>query len=178
MLAQDSPLDAPSRALIEELYRRERAHIQNLGGDAPLDAKRRQRVELTFRELQTQPQMIRTTLDREHHAIRAVARDLAKVPIDRIYLVGCGDSLAAMIAVRAWFEELVNVPCEPLQALDFAYYYHRFVGPRTLVVTLSSSGTTTRTVEAMLMPRAGGARTVALSNTPGSALMVQSDAGL
>ncbi|MDX7954072.1 SIS domain-containing protein, partial [Lichenihabitans sp. Uapishka_5] len=50
--------------------------------------------------------------------------------------------------------------------------------PDALVITLSSSGTTTRTVEAALIARARGARTLALSNTLGSALMVESDRGL
>ena len=45
-------------------------------------------------------------------------------------------------------------------------------------MTLSSSGTTTRTVEALLVARALGARTLALSNTAGSALMVESEHGL
>ena len=178
LLLPGSPLDAEARDLIADLHDREHALVQGLGGDEALDPERRRRVELTLPELLEQPQVIRATLDREHDAIRSVARDLATHPLDRICLVGCGDSLAAMLAVRAWFEGLLSVPCEPVQALDLAYYHRATLGPRTLVITLSSSGSTTRTVEAMLVARAAGARTLALSNTPGSALMTRSDAGL
>ena len=178
LLLPGSPLDESSRALIADLCRREQDVVQGLGSDEALDPKRRRRVELTLPELLDQPEMVRVTLDREHDAIRSVARDLASRPLERICLVGCGDSLAAMMAVRAWFEDLLGIVCEPFQALDFAYYYHRPMGSATLVVTLSSSGTTTRTVEAMLMARSGGAQTLALSNTSGSALMAHSDAGL
>jgi glutamine---fructose-6-phosphate transaminase (isomerizing) len=178
LLAPDSPLDARSRALIAELFEREHKLVLGLGTDDPLDPKRRRRVELTLPEIVEQPAVMRTTLDREQDAIAVVARGLAEDPPDRICFVGCGDSLAVMVAVRSWFETLLGIPCEPMQALDFAYYHQPALGLKTLVVTLSSSGTTTRTVEAMLVARARGARTLALSNTPGSPLMVESDAGI
>jgi glucosamine--fructose-6-phosphate aminotransferase (isomerizing) len=73
---------------------------------------------------------------------------------------------------------MLGIPCEPVQALDLAYYYNATIGPETLVVGLSSSGTTTRTVEAMLIAQARGAVTLALSNTPGSALMALASHGL
>ena len=178
LLASDSPLDSRARALIAHLYDRERKLVQDLGTDDPRDAKRRRRVELTLPEILSQPDVIRTTLDCEHDAILAIARKLAEISLDRICLVGCGDSLAVMVAVRSWLEGLLGVPCEPMQALDFAYYHRRPLGPKTLVVTLSSSGATTRTVEAMLVAQASGARTLALSNTAHSPLMVEAEAGL
>lgn len=80
-----------------------------------------------------------------------------------------------MVAVRSLFESLLGIPCEPVQALDMAYYYHQTLGPDALMITLSSSGITTRTVEAMMIAKAKGAHTLALSNTPDSALMLESD---
>ncbi len=114
----------------------------------------------------------------EKDAIEAVAAALAKAPPQRIVMTGCGDSLAVMIGARLLLEQLLGIPCEPVQALDFAYYGHRTVGPGTLLITLSSSGMTTRTVEAMLVAKAKGAQTLALSNTVGSALMAESDLAL
>lgn len=178
LLAADSPLDRRARDLIEDLFRKEQAKALALPTDDPLDPKRRARVDFTRPEILEQPDCIRKTLASQHDAVRDIAADLAKAPLKRIALVGCGDSLAVMVAVRKLFEDLLDVPTEPMQALDFAYYFNRPLGPETLVVTLSSSGVTTRTVEAMLMARARGARTLALSNTPGSALMEFSDRGL
>src|SRR5207253_1080287 len=88
--------------------------------------------------------------------------------------IGCGDSLSAMVAVRGLYERLLSVPCEPIQALDFAYYYH-LVNERSVVLALSSSGTTARVVEGVLLARALGARTLGLSNTVNSALMQASE---
>jgi glucosamine--fructose-6-phosphate aminotransferase (isomerizing) len=177
LLAADSPLDRKSRELIQGLYEKEQEKALGLPSDEALDPKRRRRVDLTRPEIFEQPDAIRTTLAKERGAIAAAARAFA-AGISRIYLVGCGDSLAVMVAARALFEQVLGVPAEPVQALDFAYYYHRPIDARTLVVTLSSSGATTRTVEAMLIARALGARTLALSNTAGSPLMTESDCAL
>ncbi|WP_052952798.1 SIS domain-containing protein [Devosia psychrophila] len=168
-------MDARSKALISNLFDRELELMAALPTDDPLDTKRRRRVELTLPEIEEQPQVIRTTLERERGNIAAAADRVAKSGIKRIYMTGCGDSLACMVAVRSLYEELFGIPCEPVQALDMAYYYHHTLGPDALVITLSSSGTTTRTVEAMMIAKAKGAQTLALSNTPGSALMVESD---
>lgn len=178
LLAPDSPLDAHSRAVIQKIYDDEWAKSQELPTDDPLDPKRRRRVELTWDEMHTQPLAITTTLEKERRAISEVAGFLSGLDLERVYMTGCGDSIASMIAVRTLFEQLLGIPCEPVQALDFTYYYHRPINKRTLVITLSSSGATTRTVEAMMLGRALGACTLALSNTPGSPLMIESDRGL
>ncbi len=175
LLSEHSPLDERSRSLIASLFEREQQLMAALPTDDPLDPKRRRRVDFTLPEIVEQPDAIRRTLRHERDNIAAAARKIAASGIRRIYMTGCGDSLASEIAVRALFEELLGIPCEPVQALDLAYYYHHTIGPDSLVVTLSSSGTTTRTVEALMIAKARGAHALALSNTPGSALMAESD---
>ncbi|HEX4768997.1 MAG TPA: SIS domain-containing protein [Lichenihabitans sp.] len=178
LLAPGSPLEPKARALVAELFEREARLMDALPTDDPLDEKRRRRVDLTRIEILAQPAVIRDTLAKERANVTRAAQDLAKAGLRRIVMTGCGDSLAVMIAARLLFERVLGLPCEPIQALDFAYYTASTIGPDTLVITLSSSGTTTRTVEAALMAGALGSRTLALSNTPGSALMVESDQGL
>lgn len=177
-MVEGSRLDDRARALVADLHRREREKALILPTDDPLDPKRRRRVELTRDEMWKQPEAMQRTLERERQRIRKAANELAGRMPERIVMVGCGDSLTSMMAVRALYEQVLRVPCEPVQALDFVYYYHRAVDARTLVVALSSSGTTTRTVEAMLLARALGAPTLALSNTAESPLMTEADASL
>lgn len=178
LLAPDSVLDDHGREVIQKVYDAEWGKAQELPTDDPLDPKRRKRVEFTWNEIWSQPEAVRSTLEMEHQAISEAARVLAKLDLERIYMTGCGDSISSMIAVRGLYEQLLGIPCEPVQALDFTYYYNRPVDKKTLVITLSSSGATTRTVEAMMVGRALGASTLALSNTPGSPLMEESDLGL
>jgi len=175
LLNESSPLDSRARELIEDLNRREYEKSLTLPTDDPLDQKRRARVELTWGEMWAQPDKIKLTLELERGSIKDAASHLNEKSIDRVVMVGCGDSLASMIGVRTFYESLLGVPCEPVQALDFVYYYYRPINERTLVVVLSSSGVTTRVVESLLLAKAMGAQTLALSNTAGSALMVEAD---
>lgn len=175
LTADDSPLAPRARRLIEELHRQERDKALILPTDDPLDPKRRRRVDFTHDEMWAQPEAVRRTLAMERSAIAAIAAACAKRSLDRIIMVGCGDSLASMLAVRAMYEELLGIPCEPIQALDFSYYYARLARERVLVVVLSSSGVTTRTVEALLLARTQGALTLGLSNTPGSPVLAEAD---
>ena len=175
LLNESSPLDSRARELIEDLNRREYEKSLTLPTDDPLDQKRRARVELTWGEMWAQPDKIKLTLELERESIKDAASHLRTTTIERVVMVGCGDSLASMIGVRSFYESLLGVPCEPVQALDFVYYYYRPINERTLVVVLSSSGVTTRVVESLLLAKAMGAQTLALSNTAGSALMVEAD---
>ncbi len=178
MLWPEFALDEHSREVIKKVHQKELEKALALPTDDPLDPKRRKRVEITWDEMQAQPDVIRTTLRAEGQAIWGAAQFFATTPVDRIIMTGCGDSIASMIGVRYAFERLLGVQVEPVQALDFAYYYNNFIDDRTLVITLSSSGATTRVVEAMLLARLKGAKSLTLSNTPGSPLMMEADRGV
>lgn len=178
LLAADGPLDARQRAVIQAVSDAERAGILALPSDDPLDPKRRARVEATYGELVAQPDAVRATWERNADALPAVADRIAAHAPERAFLVGAGDSLAVMIAVRRALELMLGIPCEPVQSLEFAYYQQHLVTPRSLVITLSSSGETTRTVEAALVAQHAGALTLGITNTAGSTLQRESDTAL
>ncbi len=175
LLAADSPLDEHARRLVSDLYQQEQQRALVLPTDDDLDSKRRLRVDLTMKEILGQPAAIKKTLEDERQSVSDIARSMATRPVRRIYLVGCGDSYSVMIAARVLFERLLGISCEPMQALDFAYYNHLLLDADTLVIALSSSGATTRTVEAILLAKALGATTLSLTNTPDSPLSRESD---
>lgn len=174
LLSVDGLFDERQRAVIERVSAAERAHILALPSDDALDPKRRFRVEATRDELMSQPDAIRRTLARNVDALEVVAERLTGAELDRVFLIGAGDSLAVMIAARAALESALGVPCEPVQSLEFAYYQRETVSARSAVIALSSSGETTRTVEALLVAQGAGAFTIGLTNTPGSTLDVES----
>ncbi len=178
LLSPNFPLDEHSRQVIQAAYEKEQRKMAQLPTDDPLDPKRISRVEITWDEMWAQPEVIQNTLAQETQSIRAAAEHFAKRPIDRIVMTGCGDSIASMIGVKLAYERLLGIQTDTLQALDFAYYQHATITDRTLVICLSSSGATTRTIEAMMVARMSGAQTLTLSNTPGSTLMEEADRGL
>ncbi len=166
--------DERQRAIVERVSAAERAHILALPSDDPLDPKRRFRVQATRGELMTQPDAVRRSLSLNADALAHIAERLSSGHFDRIFLVGAGDSLAVMIAARAALECALGIACEPVQSLEFAYYQRATITARTAVIALSSSGETTRTVEALLVAQSAGAFTIGLTNTKGSTLDVES----
>lgn len=169
-----SPLDGRQRDVVQRVSDAERAHILGLPSNDPLDPKLRARVVATGPELFGQPAAIQVTISKNDAALDAVADRLA-AGVTRLVLVGCGDSLAVMVAARHALEAALGVPCEPMQSLEFAYYHAAIVDSRTAVIALSSSGETTRTVEALLMAQRREAYTVSLTNTEGSTLQAEAE---
>lgn len=163
-------LDARAISVLGVVAEAERGAAQELPSDDPLDPKRRFRTEATRRELLDQPDVVWRNWALNADALADAAARIASHAPDRVFLVGAGDSLAVMIGVRLAFETMLGVPCEPVQSLELAYYLPHDIGERSLVIALSSSGETTRTVEALLVAQARGALTLALTNKPESTL--------
>jgi len=172
-----SPLDVRQRAVVQRVSDAERAHVLALPSNDPLDPKLHSRVEATGPELFGQPAAIQATLQLNTSTLDEIA-DRLTAGVRRVVLVGCGDSLAVMIAARQTLESMLGVPCEPMQSLEFAYYHANLVDTGTAVVALSSSGETTRTVEALLLAQHRRSYTVALTNTAGSTLQSEADTSL
>ncbi|WIE61701.1 SIS domain-containing protein [Curtobacterium sp. MCLR17_032] len=170
----DSPLDARQQQVVERVSAAEHASIVGLPTDHPLDPKRRARDEATLPELVAQPDRIRETLAANDEDLDELAALIARSEVDRVFVTGAGDSLAVAIAARQVLEQMLRVPVEPVQSLELAYYGAPLVTERSVVVALSSSGETTRTVEAALMAQHAGALVVAITNTTGSTLDVES----
>ncbi|MEM1049931.1 MAG: SIS domain-containing protein [Pseudomonadota bacterium] len=163
------------RALVDRLTRAEAALIAGLPSDDPNDPKRRRRVAATATELAEQPDCIAQTLKRNAAAVGTVVADVAASRPARIVLTGCGDSLACHIGMRQVWETATGLPAIPVQALELAYYPGSLVDDLTLVIGLSSSGETPRTVEALLAARQAGAKTLALTNSEKSSITSVAD---
>jgi len=175
LLDEFSPLDERQKRVVERVSRAERAGILALPSDDALDPKRRRRVDATRGEMFGQPEAIRETWRSNEAELATVAAQVAGSQFDRVFLVGAGDSFAVMTAARRLFEFMLEVPCEPIQSLEFAYYSQHLVSARSLVIALSSSGETTRTVEAVLVAQHAKAMTIAVTNTVGSTLDEESE---
>lgn len=163
-------LDDRARDIVTRIAQAERAAARALPSDDPLDPKRRSRTDATRPELLAQPDVVSRNWTSNAGALEEAAARIKARELDRVFLVGAGDSLAVMSAVRLAFEAMLGVPCEPVQCLELAYYLAHDITTRSIVIALSSSGETTRTVEALLVAQASGALTLALTNKPESTL--------
>jgi glucosamine--fructose-6-phosphate aminotransferase (isomerizing) len=145
--------------------------------DAAHDPNRHNRVKLTRKELLEQPTVLQDTLKSIERDLEPMRAKLGERTITKLYIVGCGDSWFAGIGVRHALEILLNIPCEPMQALDFALY-SQIISEETAVIGLSASGTTGAVVDSLRRAKEMGAFTIGLSNTEGSLMLTEFDGGI
>ncbi len=104
-------------------------------------------------------------------------KDAASVlaDVESVQILACGTSYYAGLTARYWIEALAGLPC----AVDIAseYRYRTVVGnPKQLVVTISQSGETLDTMEALKYAKAQGqsaadqSPTLSICNVPESAI--------
>lgn len=90
--------------------------------------------------------------------------------IDSVQILACGTSYYAGLVARYWLEDIAGIPC----SVDIAseYRYRKVVpNPRQLIVTISQSGETLDTMEALKYAKAQGQdRTLSICNVPESAI--------
>jgi glucosamine 6-phosphate synthetase-like amidotransferase/phosphosugar isomerase protein len=171
----DRLLDERAREVLACAEQAERDAAALLPGDDPLDPKRRLRTDATRPELLAQPDVVARNWGLNEDALAHAASRIQAFSPTHAYLVGAGDSLAVMIAARLALESALGIPCEPIQSLELAFYGAHLLNKRSLVIALSSSGETTRTLEAALIAQAAGALTLALTNKPQSTLAREAD---
>lgn len=118
--------------------------------------------ETMRREIVGQPDLLTRLLP----ALRAAVEGLT-LSTGRIFAGGCGDSAFAAGAAAGLFAA-AGIDYRPASAMDLAF--HASLAPGDLVVLMSISGGTRRTVQAARCSRAAGARTLAVTCDAESAL--------
>ena len=137
-----------------------------------------------LKEICEQPETVRSTLRGRLIFDEGTARlnglnltpdDVGK--IDRIVVLACGTSWHAGLVGRYVMEELAGIPVEVEYASEYRYRRHLKV-PGVLTVTISQSGETADTLEAMRLASVSGSKVVGLVNVVGSTIAREADGGI
>lgn len=96
---------------------------------------------------------------------------------DRILLLACGTSYHAGLVGEYLIEDLARVPVEVEYASEFRYR-HPVISPKTVSFSISQSGETIDTLEAMREARKQGALSLGIVNTVGSTIARESEGGV
>lgn len=133
------------------------------------------------KEIHEQPEAISNTLEGRvgagkfmPEAFGVNARELLS-GVNHVRIVACGTSYHAGLVARYWLEEFAGVSCDVEIASEFRY--RSSVTPKdTLLVTISQSGETADTLEALRLSKKNGVRAaLSICNVPGSSLVRESD---
>lgn len=95
----------------------------------------------------------------------AVLRD-----IDGVQILACGTSYYAGMTARYWIEAIAGLPCSVEIASEYRYRT-AYANPRHLIVSISQSGETLDTMEALKYAKSlGHLHTLSICNVPESAI--------
>lgn len=99
--------------------------------------------------------------------------------IQKVYLIGSGDSYHAACAVEMAFKTFATITCKAISSqcfLDYEVAWMRQPLPhQTLVVAASASGETVRVIQAIKRAKEYGALTIAITGRPHSTLTQTAD---
>jgi glutamine---fructose-6-phosphate transaminase (isomerizing) len=130
-----------------------------------------------LKEIHEQPEAVSETIARAPiFTLDSVGdHDLARV--ERVVIVACGTAYHAGLVGQLAIEEWSDLPCDVEIASEWRYRNPR-LAEHTLVVAISQSGETADTLAAIRLGRELGARTLAITNSPGSQITREVDAVL
>lgn len=121
-------------------------------------------------QVESLPDMIRSEFKAVDHRVRLVLDHDECLSVKRIVITGCGDSHMAGVATELAFEKLAGIPTEPMRANTGGRYASPYTlshFPRNpLVIGISVSGSTARTLEALGLFSNRGLPTMALTGNP------------
>ncbi|WP_456456686.1 glutamine--fructose-6-phosphate transaminase (isomerizing) [Nitratifractor sp.] len=97
--------------------------------------------------------------------------------IDAIKICACGTSYHAGLTGAYLLERVAKIPCQVEIASEFRYK-EPLLTPDTLFITISQSGETADTLEALKMAKRAGLKSLSICNVDNSSIVRESDAAI
>ncbi len=97
--------------------------------------------------------------------------------IDNIKICACGTSYHSALASSYLFERMAKIPCQVEIASEFRYK-EPLLNNKTLFITISQSGETADTLEALKMAKRAGLKSLSICNVDNSSIVRESDAAI
>jgi len=128
-----------------------------------------------FEEIYSQPEMITETMSSQRKKVEEIALKIVDTEPKRIFFIGCGTSFFAALAGRYAMLNIAGVPSEALPSFELCHYVPAKALKGACVVSISHTGTTKATVEAMSFAKNNGSYTVSITGIPQSPIVDFSD---
>lgn len=109
-------------------------------------------------------------IDQIAAAVEAVRERQENGGIDNFLFVACGGSQASMMPIQYMFDRELTIPSAIYNSNEFNYGTPKAFGERSVVITISHSGTTPETVAAAQKATDAGAVSICLTNIVDSPL--------
>jgi len=125
---------------------------------------------LLEQEIPLQPEVLRRAAESFGGPISELLELVSDRDVDDWVVTGCGDGLFAGMCAEVWFARQAGRRLRAVQAMHLSRETYDSLTPRSVVLAVSHSGTTARTLEAARAAAARGAFVVAVTAKPDSQL--------
>jgi glucosamine--fructose-6-phosphate aminotransferase (isomerizing) len=132
------------------------------------------------KEIYEQSRVVGETMMGRAHDERIVFDELPNDLFDGIHaitIVACGTSYHSALAASYLFQRLGRMRCDVEIASEFRYK-EPFLTRKTLLITISQSGETADTLEALKLSKQAGLKTLTVCNVDNSSIVRESDAAI
>ncbi len=134
------------------------------------------------KEIFEQPQSIRDTLEsritKENVLVSAFGHNAKNIfkKIRQVQIVACGTSFHSGLVAKYWLEDIAKIPCNVEIASEYRYR-HPLILDETLFITISQSGETADTLEALKIAKKINNKiyTLCICNSAESSITRESD---
>ena len=121
-----------------------------------------------YEAIVTQPKDLALTYQHRKKDVKKLVKLLTEQDFNRICLTGCGDSLFISVIAKFAFEKFTSLFTEAIPPLEFSGY--RKLDENSLIIAISASGRSVKTVEAAKKAKNKNMKIVALTNNMESPL--------
>lgn len=135
---------------------------------------KRRILAMMLEDIQRQGEQVIAQLLAIEEQIDAIMAQRGRDEVERIYVVGCGDSLYSGMAARLAFQEWSGIWVEPVESLEFRYLTGE-ISAASVVVGVSVSGQVERTLDSLDLARNLEALTIGITGTPNSKIYEATD---
>ena len=156
--------------LNEEEIEKESVHIK-----WDVDAAEKAGYEhFMLKEMYQQPQVIEDFLQNSNQIHEFAISDDELVNFNKVHIVACGSAYHVGVTAKYVIEELARIPVEVDLASEFRYR-NPILDKNTLVLSISQSGETADTLEALRQAKKRGCRVLGIVNVMGSSIAREAD---
>ena len=124
---------------------------------------------LTQKEVYEIPSVLQKVIAQKDF-IRTIAKRLAELKVDHIYLIGAGSSYHAGFAISYMFNRITKIPTFTEFSMEFQYLIYPTLQKNDCVIGISQSGETKDTIESLTLAKEKGCLTIGITNNPNSNL--------
>ena len=126
-----------------------------------------------LKEINEQPTVLSKMLslieDSTYENFKLINFNINFAEIEKIYCIACGSAYHSAQALKYILGSWCSLPVDVIVASEFNFQ-HKLIGERDLVIGVSQSGETADTILALQKAKSAGARLLAITNRPASAI--------